>query len=85
MYLTEIPGYDLACKRADRIEDYWRDFAFLGIDETLRIAGGYKIEVRPLTLRIFIQLCAVRSPFTRRASGPTILTLPPPSATWPNN
>lgn len=63
MYLTEIPGYELACKRADRIEDYWRDFAFLGIDETLRIAGGYKIEVRPLTLRMFIQLCAVRSPF----------------------
>ncbi len=63
MYVSEIPGYIQARDRADRIEDYWRDFAFLGIDETLRIAGGHKLEVRPLTLRMFIQLCAVRSPF----------------------
>jgi hypothetical protein len=56
--------------RADRLEDYWRDYAFLGLTETLRIAGanrpqggGYKIELRQLTLRMFIQLCAVRSPF----------------------
>jgi hypothetical protein len=49
--------------RADRLEDYWRDYAFLGLTEELRIAGGRKIEVRQLTLRMFIQLCAVRSPF----------------------
>jgi hypothetical protein len=52
-----------AIERADRIEDYWRDFAFLGLDEELRIAGGHKIQVRMLTLRMFVQLCAVRSPF----------------------
>lgn len=63
MYLSEIPGYTRACQRADRLEDYWRDFAFLGIDETLRFAGGHSLDVKPLTLRIFIQLCAVRSPF----------------------
>ncbi len=63
MYVSQLPGYIQARNRADRIEDYWRDFAFLGIDETLRIAGGHKLEVRPLTLRMFIQLCAVRSPF----------------------
>jgi hypothetical protein len=49
--------------RADRLEDYWRDYAFLGLTEGLRIAGGRKIEVLQLTLRMFIQLCAVHSPF----------------------
>lgn len=63
MYLTEIPGYKRACERAERIESYRRDFAFLGITETLRFFGGRSIEVRQLTLRMYIQLCAVRSPF----------------------
>ncbi len=49
--------------RADRLEDYWRNFAFLGLNEELTFAGGHKIEVRLLTLRMFVQLCAVRSPF----------------------
>src|SRR5437762_5593614 len=49
--------------RADRLEDHWRDFTFLGLTETLHIAGGFSIEVQQLTLRMFLQLCAVRSPF----------------------
>jgi len=49
--------------RAERLEDYWRDFAFLGLTEELRFGSKRKIEVRQLTLRMFIQLCAVRSPF----------------------
>ncbi len=50
-------------KRAERLEDYWRDFAFLGLTEKLRIAGGHSIEVRLLTLRMFVELCAIQSPF----------------------
>src|SRR5205823_545657 len=45
-----------------------------GLDEELRIAGaiprregapptGYRIKVRQLSLQMFIELCAVRSPF----------------------
>lgn len=49
--------------RADRLEDHWRHFAFLGLTDTLHITGGHEIEVRLLTLRMFVQLCAVRSPF----------------------
>src|SRR5436190_13321891 len=78
--------------RADRLEDYWRDFAFLGLNEELRFQSTtclacngrgfsdpeksnkcencdgrgrirHRVEVRMLTLRIFIELCAVRSPF----------------------
>jgi hypothetical protein len=54
--------------RADRLEDYWRDFAFLGLTEELNI-GGHKIEVQLLTLRMFIQLEAVRSPFLVGGKG----------------
>jgi hypothetical protein len=60
---SEIPGYVGAIRRADRLEDYWRDFAFLGVNEQLRMAGGHKVEVRLLSLRMFVQLCAVQSPF----------------------
>lgn len=63
MYLSEIPGYTRACERADRLQTYWRNFAFLGLPETLFIAGGHSVEVRQLTLRMFVQLSAVRSPF----------------------
>jgi len=63
VYLSQIPGYSRACKRADRLEDYWRDFAFLGIDEKLFFGCRRSLEVRQLTLRMFIELCAVRSPF----------------------
>jgi hypothetical protein len=63
MYLSQIPGYSRAAQRGDRLDDYWRDFAFLGLNEELRIPGGRTIEVRQLTLRMFVQLCAVRSPF----------------------
>jgi hypothetical protein len=48
--------------RADRLETYWRDFAFLGINEELRL-GKTRVEVCLLTLRMFVQLMAVRSPF----------------------
>ena len=34
--------------RADRLEDYWRDYAFLGLNEELSFPGGRKIEVRLL-------------------------------------
>lgn len=58
------PGYhDRALARLERLQDYWRDFCFLGVNEELRFAGGFKVEVRQLTLRMFVQLCAVRSPF----------------------
>ena len=63
MYLRDILGYSRACERAERIERYRRDFAFLGITETLRFGYGYSLEVNQLTLRMFIQLCAVGSPF----------------------
>lgn len=64
MLLLHIPGYyDRAAKRLERLEDYWRDLAFLGLTEELRFAGRRKVEVRQLTLRMFVQLCAVRSPF----------------------
>ncbi len=49
--------------RAERLEDYWRDFAFLGLNDEIRTAGRHTVEVRQLTLRMFVQLCAVRSPF----------------------
>ncbi len=63
MKLSQLPGYTRAGERGDRLQEYWRNFAFLGLTETLRIAGGHSIEVRQLTLRMFVQLCAVRSPF----------------------
>lgn len=63
MRTSEIPGYVRAVQRADRIEDYWRDFAFLGLNEKLRLVGGRTVEVKLLTLRMFVQLWAVRSPF----------------------
>jgi len=63
MFLSQIPGYTRAGACGDRLQEYWRNFAFLGLTETLRVAGGYSVEVRQLTLRMFIQLCAVRSPF----------------------
>lgn len=64
MFLSEIPGYSRAIERADRLEDHWRDWAFLGINEQLRPAGaGKAVEVKLLTLRMFVQLCAARSPF----------------------
>ena len=74
MYLSEIPGYTRAIERVERLEDARRDYAFLDLDYELNIAGsvprrenspatGYKLSVRPLTLRMFTQLCAVRSPF----------------------
>src|SRR5439155_5373159 len=67
MRLSEISGYTRAAQRGDRLEDYWRDYAFLGLNDELIIpvAGtkARRIEVRQLTLRMFIQLCAVRSPF----------------------
>jgi hypothetical protein len=49
--------------RADRLEDYWRDFAFLGLTETLHLGRGIEAEVQLLSLRMFVQLCAVKSPF----------------------
>src|SRR5216117_1625394 len=49
--------------RAERLEDYWRDFAFLGLTDEVRVTGRRTVEVRQLTLRMFNQLCAVRSPF----------------------
>ena len=71
--------------RADRLEDYWRDYAFLGLDETIRVPSAHQVAAidpnRPggsgepplpkgrtirasqISLRMFIQLCAVRSPF----------------------
>jgi hypothetical protein len=52
-----------AIERADRLEDYWRDYAFLDLGEELRVAGGHTVQVNLLTLRMFVQLCAVRSPF----------------------
>ncbi len=52
-----------SANRADRLEDFWRDFAFLGLTCYLRMAGRHEVEVRLLTLRMFVQLCAVRSPF----------------------
>jgi hypothetical protein len=53
--------------RVDRLENYWRDFAFLGINEELRL-GKTRVEVRLLTLRMFVQLLAVRSPFVAGGS-----------------
>lgn len=61
--------YDRAIARSDRLNDYWRDFAFLGLDEEIRIAGDPErraartVQIRQLTLQMFIELCAVRSPF----------------------
>ena len=57
-----FPG-EKSAVRAEALEDYWRDFAFLGINEELRFPGGLALEVRQLTLRMYVQLCAVRSPF----------------------
>jgi len=56
--LSQIPGYDRALRRAGALEDSWREFPFLGITDS--ICG---IDVNLLTLRMFIQLCNVRSPF----------------------
>jgi len=63
MYLNQIPGYGRAIARADRIEDHWRERAFLGLTETLRFGSGRSLEVLPLSLRAFLELSAVRSPF----------------------
>jgi hypothetical protein len=60
--VAEIPGYARIMARVDRLENYWRDFAFLGINEELRL-GKMRVEIRLLTLRMFVQLMAVRSPF----------------------
>lgn len=63
MKTSEIPGYIRAQSRADRIEDYWRDFAFLGLPEEIRFPNGQTVTVNLLTLRMYIQLSAVRCPF----------------------
>lgn len=61
--------YDRAIARSDRLHDYWRDFAFLGLDDEIRVAGDPEtraartIQLRQLTLQMFVELCAVRSPF----------------------
>jgi hypothetical protein len=75
--LKDIPGYvrarQAAARRGDRLQDYWRDYSFLGLDEEIRVANGEgdpvpsralrTVKVRQLTLQMFIELCAVRSPF----------------------
>jgi hypothetical protein len=57
MNVSAISGYDRALRRAGRLEDSWREFPFLGITE--RICS---VEVNLLTLRMFVELCNVRSP-----------------------
>jgi hypothetical protein len=74
VFLSEIPGYRRCAERAEKLEDARRDYAWLNLDYELNIAGaqprgegspatGRKLIVRPLSLRMFTQLCAVRSPF----------------------
>jgi hypothetical protein len=58
MYLSQVPGYNRICARADRLEDAWRDRAF--IDANDKICG---VEVRLITLRMFIELNISRNPF----------------------
>jgi hypothetical protein len=60
--LADIPGFSRNLARVDRLENYWRDFAFLGINEEIRVAK-VRFPVQLLTLRMFVQLVAVRSPF----------------------
>ena len=56
--LEELPEYRRATARGSALEEHWRDNAFLGIEE--KICG---VTVRSITLRMFLRLCAARSPF----------------------
>jgi hypothetical protein len=55
---ANVPGYTRALERAYRLEESYREFTYLDAPEF--ICG---VEVRPLTLQMYLQLCAARSPF----------------------
>jgi hypothetical protein len=55
---SAVPGYTRCLQRGYRIEESFREFTYLGAPEF--ICG---VEVRPLTLQMYLQLCAARSPF----------------------
>lgn len=58
MELNKVPGYRRALARGFRIEESYREYSYLGAPEF--ICG---VEVGPLTLQAYLQLCAARSPF----------------------
>ncbi len=58
MQLSQIPGYERAERRGRRLEDARREWAFLGTCE--KLCG---VRVCLLTLRMFAELIAIRSPF----------------------
>jgi hypothetical protein len=55
---SKIPGYRKALDRGYRLEESYRDYSYLDAPEF--ICG---IELRPLSLQMFWQLSAARSPF----------------------
>jgi hypothetical protein len=55
---SAVPGYDRCRARGFRLEESFREFSYLGAPEF--ICG---VEVGPLTLQAYLQLCAARSPF----------------------
>jgi hypothetical protein len=58
MEFSAVPGYTRALQRGYRLEDSFREFSYLDAPEF--ICG---VEVGPLTLQAYLQLCAARSPF----------------------
>jgi hypothetical protein len=62
--LSQIPELAKNLARVKRVEDRWREFAFL--PETDRING---VEVRQLTLGHLMELERVKSPFLTRGIG----------------
>jgi len=57
---SQIPGYNRAYNRGARLEESWRELPFLGDRVTEKIRS---LEVRLITLRMFLQLCRARSRF----------------------
>jgi hypothetical protein len=67
MILSEVPGYDRCLQRGYRLEESFREFSYLDAPEF--ICG---VEVRPLTLQMYLQLCDARSPFLVGGRAPFI-------------
>jgi hypothetical protein len=67
MLLSAVPGYDRARARGFKLEESFREYSYLGAPEFIR-----GVEVRPLTLQMYLQLCAARSPFLVGGRAPFI-------------
>src|ERR1700730_7053612 len=67
MELSAVSGYKRCLARGYKLEESHREYSYLDAPEF--ICG---VEVRPLTLQMYLQLCAARSPFLVGGRAPFI-------------